>query len=140
MAAAAGLGVRRHRTRCNIAITATELELLECFGAEPSLSEADKPWCYCDATYQTVANGLGVTFKVHPSYADVEFIAVRDDHPIYELKAIGAADVRVLDFPGCDVFEIWLSKKEWLRIQLRPRFGIKHGFEHLPPWTGVADV
>ena len=81
-----------------------------------------------------------MTFKVHPSYVDVEFIAIRDDRPIYELKAIGAADVRVLDFPGCDVFEIWLSKKQWLRIELRPRFGIKHGFENLPPWTGVADL
>ena len=73
-------------------------------------------------------------------YVDVEFIAARKDWSIYELKAIGAEDVRVLDFPGCDVFEIWLSKKEWLRIQLRPRFCIKHGFERLPPWTGVAEI
>lgn len=93
-----------------------------------------------DSTYRTEAAGFNVTFKVHPSYKDIEFVAVRDDRPLYELKAIGVEDVCVLDFPGCDVFEIWLSKKEWLRIQLRPRFGIGHGFEKLPPWTGVADV
>lgn len=81
-----------------------------------------------------------MTFKIHPSYKDIEFSAIRDDRPLYELKAIGVEDVRMLDFPGCDVFEIWLSKKEWLRIQLRPRFGIVHGFEKLPPWTGVADI
>ena len=67
-------------------------------------------------------------------------MAVREGCPLYELKAIGVEDVRVLDFPGCDVFEIWLSKTECLQIQLQPRFGIMHGFEKLPPWTGVADI
>jgi hypothetical protein len=123
-----------------MAITATELDLLACFGAEPAPSEADKPWCYVDSTYTTEADGLKVSFKVHPSYKDVELVAAHDDRPLYELKAVGVEDVRVLDFPGCDVFEIRLSKREWLRIRLRPGFGIVHSFERLPPWSGVAET
>ncbi len=30
-------------------ITATELQLLACFGAEPQLREPTDPWCYNDA-------------------------------------------------------------------------------------------
>jgi hypothetical protein len=103
-------------------------------------AEPDKPWWYTDSTYKTQADGLKVTFTVQPSHHDIEFIAIRDNRPLYELKAIGVEDVRVLDSPGCDVFEIWLSKKEWLRIQLRPRFGITHGFEKRPSWTGAPDA
>jgi hypothetical protein len=110
-------------------ITATELELLACLGAEPTLSERGKPWCYVDSTYRIEVDGLKLMFKVHPAYHDVELVATLDDRPLYELKAIGIEDLRVRDFPGCDVFEIRLSGKEWLRIQLRPRFGIVHGFE-----------
>jgi hypothetical protein len=121
-------------------ITATELELLACFGAEPTFSEADKPWCYVDSTYVTELDGFNVNFKVHPSLKDVEFIAAHNGWRIYELKAIGVEDVRVLDVSGCDVFEVWLSKSEYLRIQVRPRFGIVHGFERLPGLTGVADL
>jgi hypothetical protein len=134
------LVVRPQKAEAAIAITATELELLACLGAEPTLAEPDKPWCYTDSMYEVTLDDLRVTLTIHPSYHDVEFVAARAGQPLYELKAIGVQDVRVLDFPGCDVFEIWLSKQEWLRVQLRPRFSIKHGFEKLPPWTGVADI
>ena len=104
------------------------------------LAEPNVSWYYTDSTYETITDGLNVTFTVHPSHRDIVLNVVRADRPFYELKAIGVEDVRVLDFPGCDVFEISLSKKEGLRIQLRPYFRITHGFEQLPPWTGVADV
>src|SRR6266566_6408929 len=119
------------------AITATELELLECFGAEPVLAEPEIPWCYTDATYTFEVDGLPVSFTVNPSYRDIRLVVSRKSRPFYELKAIGVDDVRILDFPGCDVFEIWLSAKEWLRIQIRPAFNMIHGFEKLPSWTGV---
>jgi hypothetical protein len=82
-------------------------------------------------------DGFLVSFKIHPSYKDVELVIVQSGPPLYELRAIGVHDVRVRDFPGCDVFEIWLTKKEWLRVQLRPRFSIVHGFDSTPAWTGV---
>jgi hypothetical protein len=127
-------------SRCTIAITATELELLACFAVEPTLSEPDKPWWYVDATYRVELEELLVTFKVHPSYKDVELLVVRNDRPVYDLTAIGVEDVRVSNIPGCDTFEIWITTKQLLRIQLRPRLGIVHRFEDLPPWTGVADL
>jgi hypothetical protein len=121
------------------AITATELDLLTCFAVEPALEEPAKPWHDTRVTYTIEVAALSVTFAVHPSYRDIESTICRAGWPLYEVKAIGTADVRVLGFPGCDVFEIHLTWREWLRVQLRPRFRRTHEYERPRAWRGVAD-
>jgi hypothetical protein len=112
-------------------ITVQEWQLLGCFGVEPQLLEPNVPWCYNDAAYVVEVDGLSVSFAVQPAYRDVRLIVRRDDQPLYELNAVGIEDMRVLDEPGRDIVEVRLSKREWLRVQLRPRFEITQGFDSL---------
>jgi hypothetical protein len=111
-------------------ITAKEWELLACFGVEPELAEPEIPWCYNDSVYAVELDGLLISCAIHPSYRDVRLIVRRGTQRLYELNAVGVADVRVLDEPGKDILEIRLSDQEWLRLQLRPTFEITEGYEN----------
>jgi len=109
-------------------ITATELELLACFGIEPHLIEPEAPWCYNDAVYAVQVNGLSVSFAVQPEYRDVRLI-VRDGAAVmFELNSMGVRDVRVIDEPGVDAVEVVMDEQSWLRLQLRPAFTITQQF------------
>ena len=81
-------------------ITATELELLACFGVEPRLRDADVPWCYNDAAYLVEMDGLSVSFAVQPSNRDVHLTISRGERRLFEFNAAGVADVRVVDERG----------------------------------------
>src|SRR5262249_40477428 len=98
-----------------MAITAQEWELLECFGVEPQLLDPGTPWCCNDATYVVEVDGLTVSLAVQPSYQDVRIIVRRDNQRVYELNAIGVADVRVPNEFGRDIVEVQLSERDWLR-------------------------
>lgn len=110
-------------------MTATELELLACFGVEPQLLDAHVPWCYNEATYLVEVDGLSVTFVVAPGYRDVELGVRRGEQRLLGLKAGGVRDVRVLDEPGVDAVEVLIAEGSWLRLQLRPSFEVTQGFE-----------
>ena|ERR1700748_2559197 len=105
-------------------ITAKELEFLACFGVEPRLLSPDEPWYYNDAAYIVEIDGLTVSFAIQPSYRDVRLLVRRNDQRLYELNALNVGDVRVIDEPGRDAIEIWLSNREWMVVQLRPSFEI----------------
>lgn len=107
---------------------ATELELLACFGVEPRLLDAGVPWCYNDAAYLVEVDGLSVSFAVAPGYRDVRLVVRRGDQRLFELTAVGAADVRVIDERGVDAVEVLLSAESWVRVQLRPAFEVTQGF------------
>jgi hypothetical protein len=112
-------------------ITATELQMLECFGVEPQVLDPNEPWCYNDALYLVELDGLSISFAVQPAYQDVRLIVHRGEQRLYELNAVGVRDVLVLDEPERDIVEVRLSEQEWLRLQLRPSFEITQGFERL---------
>jgi hypothetical protein len=109
-------------------VTATELEMLTCFGVEPRMLDVGIPWCYNDAAYSVEVDGLSVSFAVAPGYQDVRLIVRRGDERLFELNAVGVADVRVIDTPGVDAVEIVITHGSWLRLQLRPAFEITQGF------------
>jgi len=111
-------------------VTATELELLACFGVEPQLlwpGEAD-PWCYNDAAYLVEVDGFSVSFAVAPAYPDVRIIVRRGEQRVFEFRSLGVRDVRVIDERGVDAVEVVLAEQSWLRLQLRPAFEITQGF------------
>jgi hypothetical protein len=110
-------------------ITAQEWELLGCFAVEPQLLDPAAPWCYNDAVYVVEVDGLTVSFAIQPAYRDVRLIVRREGQRLYELNAVGVADVRVLDEPERDIVEVRLSEREWLRVQVRPRFEITQGLD-----------
>jgi hypothetical protein len=109
-------------------ITATELQLLECFGVEPKLLDPNDPWCYNDAAYLVELDGLSISFAVAPANRDVRLIVRRGERRVFELNAMAVADVRVVDEPSRDLVEIRLTEQSWLRLQLRPSFEITQSF------------
>ena len=109
-------------------IKATELELLACFGVEPQLLDVDVPWCYNDAAYLVEVDGLSVSFAVQPAYRDVRLIVRRAEQRLFEFRAVGVGDVRVIDERGIDAVEVVLAEQSWLRVQLRPAFEVTQGF------------
>jgi hypothetical protein len=111
------------------AITATELQFLECFEVEPVLLDPKDPWCYNDAAYLVEVDGLSVSFAIQPSYRDVRLIVRRGEQRLFELNATGVADVRVIDEPGVDTVEVLLTETALLRMQLRPVFLIEQEIE-----------
>jgi hypothetical protein len=113
-------------------VTATELELLACFGVEPLLLDANVPWCYNDAEYLVEVDGMTVSFTVAPGYSDVRIIVRRDDRRVFEFNSMGVRNVRVIDEPEVDAVEVALAEQSWLRLQLRPVFEITQGFAAEP--------
>ncbi|MSQ96256.1 MAG: hypothetical protein EXR98_17125 [Gemmataceae bacterium] len=114
-------------------ITATELQLLECFGVEPALLDlSNVPWCYNDALYQVEIDGYSISFTLHPVGRDVRLEVQRGNELHYELNALAVKDVRVLDEPGRDILEIEIADAESLRLQLRPSVQITHLLQR---WT-----
>ena len=110
-------------------ITATELEFLGCLGADPALTDDDVPWCYNTATYTTDLGGVTVTLVLQPSYRQLQLVARQGDRTLYELNAADVVDVLVLDEPGIDALDIQLSDRDWLRVTLRPAFGVSQRYE-----------
>lgn len=110
-------------------ITATELEMLACFGVEPRLLDAvDVPWYYNRATYEVEVDGLFVSFVLTVSSGDLTINVTRDERRLFAFKAMQVADVIAIDEPGVDAVEIILTEGSWLRMQLRPVFEITQGF------------
>src|SRR5262249_21213902 len=102
-AAAAGGRSRSAAWRIMNGITATELQLLACFGVEPHLLEARVPWCYNEAAYVLVLDDLSVSFAVQPSSRDLRLISCRGKRRLYGLHAVG-----VPTFAS-------LMSREWMR-------------------------
>ena len=108
-------------------ITATELELLGCFGVEPQLRDS-VVWFYNEANYSVVVGEYTVSFTLQPSYRDVSIRVWYADRVTFELTATSVTDVRVIDETGIDTVEIQLTPYHLLTMQLRPFFQITQRF------------
>ena len=109
-------------------ITATELELLSCFGVEPVLLEPDEIWYFNDSAYCVQVEGLSVSFAFQPYHRDVRIIVSRNGQRLFEFNSMGVADVKVIDEPGVDAVEVLMIERSWLRLQLQPVFEITQGY------------
>ena len=99
-------------------ITATELQLLACFGVEPVLLDPTDPWCYNDAAYTVDVDGYSGSFAVAPAYRDVRIIVIRGDRRIFEFNSMGVRDVRVIDEPRVDAVEVLLPHRPPQQVNL----------------------
>jgi hypothetical protein len=95
--------------------------------AEPQLLCDEVPWAYNEAVYQVEVDGLAISFVVAPATRDVRLIARRGERRVFELCAVGVADVRVDDERGVDAIKVQLSAGSWVRVQLRPTFEVMQG-------------
>lgn len=121
-------------------ITATELELLGCFGVEPRLFDASVPWCYNDSVYKFAIGDLAVSFAIQPACRDVRLIVYRGGTRLFEFNAVSVDDVRVIDKPGVDAVVVEMTEESWLRLQIRPVFEITQGFARGALHTTTPDL
>ncbi|WP_172205386.1 hypothetical protein [Niveibacterium sp. COAC-50] len=108
------------------AISADELDLLTFFECEPKLRDADVPWTYNDALYEFSLGELSLSCAVAPSYRDVRIILKSGTHILYELNAMGVADVRYHNEGNRELLEIELGNHDQLWVRLKPAIGICH--------------
>jgi len=107
-------------------ISATELDLLTFFEAEPSKRDAEVPWLYNDLLYEWQQESLSLTFAVAPSYKDVRIILKQADAAIYELNAVGVEDVRYHNDGGREALEVIIAPHDRLWISLKPHVFLGH--------------
>ena len=62
-------------------ITAEEWQLLSLFAVEPTLSDADVPWCYNHAVYEVRQGPLVLRCAIDPAYRDVQIVIEHDSSP-----------------------------------------------------------
>jgi hypothetical protein len=108
-------------------ITATELDLLACFGVEPQLRDSGAPWQYNSATYAVELDGWAVSFTIQPAYRELHLSLRRGGQRVLELTANSFTDLRVVDAPGQDAVEVQLSDRGWFMLQLRPTVEVIQG-------------
>ncbi len=112
-------------------ITATEYELLEFFGVEPTLSDPDNPggWYYNCAVYRIGSGCFAIEFEVSPSYGDVSVVVRNGESKWFEFSARNVDDVRVLADPSWEAVEISLRKGSKILMKTRPNLEITQSFE-----------
>ncbi len=94
--------------------------------------DGDVLCCYNNASYQVEVNGLSVSFTIAPGYRDLRHIVRCREQRLFEFKAVGVLDVRVIDEPGIHAVKLVLTEKPWLRLQLSLGFEVIHGMAVVP--------
>ena len=109
-------------------ITATELDLLTCFGVEPQLQDPGVPWQHNTATYAVEVDGWAVSFTIQPAYRELRLDLRRGGQRVLEMTANSFTDLRVVDEPGRDAVEVQLSERGWFLLQVRPTVEVVQGY------------
>jgi len=107
-------------------MSATELDLLTFFEAEPELLDPNDPWSYNDAAYHVQQGDLTLSFAVAPAYFDVRIILKRADATLYELNAMGVEDVTYGAHGGRETLKVSLSPENWVILTLKPGISLMH--------------
>ena len=98
-------------------ITAEEFELLSFFEVEPKLA-SDDPWPYADALYEVSQGALTLSVSIHPAYRDVRVVLKHDGKIVYEMNAMGVADVRYgKDDQAVEELEIALTDQDSVTLR-----------------------
>src|SRR5262245_10415344 len=109
-------------------ITATELDLLDCFGDEPQLRDPGVTWHDNGATYEVEVDGWAVSFTIEPAFRELRLTLQRGGQRVLELTANSFTDLRVVDEPGRDAIEVQLSERGWFMLQVRPAVEVIQGY------------
>jgi hypothetical protein len=101
-------------------ITASELDLLACFGVEPQLRDPGVPWQDNSATYEVEVDGVAVSFTIEPAFRELRLTIRRREQRLLELTANSFTDIRVIDEHDRSAIEVQLSERGWFMLQVRP--------------------
>jgi hypothetical protein len=112
-------------------IAATELELLSFFEVTPTATDADVVWFYNSLLYEVRLGGAEVSFRLDPSYRDIQLTVTFGNAVAYELKATQVADLIVHSTDQREALEIRFTGESSLWLVLRPTVSLWHDFESL---------
>lgn len=113
-------------------VTADEWQFLSFFEVEPTLADADVPWCYNQAVYEVSRGGLALSFAIDPAYRDVRILLQHDAHPLYEFNATAIHDVRYTKDDGHEHLEVVMSDRESILLRITPRIVLTHTYDGTP--------
>jgi hypothetical protein len=107
-------------------VTTEELELLGFFGVEPKRLDPDVPWPYNDFVYEVQRDETSLSFAVAPAYRDVRIVWKSDSRTLYELNAVGVADVKYHNDRGRESLEIVISSQDRVLLRIDPHICVMH--------------
>lgn len=113
-------------------VTAEEWQFLSFFAVEPTLADADVPWCYNEAVYKVSRGGLALSFAIDPAYCDLRIILQHDTHSLYEFDATAIHDVRYAKDDGHEQLEVVVSDRESILLRITPRIVLTHTYDGTP--------
>lgn len=110
-------------------VTIEEEELLSFFESEPDRASLDPIWLFDDSIYKAEANGLELTFAIHPSMKDVRLILLSNGHSVYELNATSVQDVRYSSGSGCEALTVVVNEREEIELLVKPNISVRHHYK-----------
>lgn len=106
-------------------ITAQEFEFLSFFEVEPKLA-SDDLWLFADVLYEVSQGALSLSVSIHPAYRDVRVILKHSGNTVYEMNAMGVADVRYgKNDQAVEELEIALTSQHSVTLRINPTIQIR---------------
>lgn len=113
-------------------ITAEEWQLLSFFTVEPTLLDADVPWCYNHVVYNVRQGAIILRCALEPAFRDVHIVVEFETKRLYELDAKAVKDVRYTNAEGVELLEVVISEHESLLLHVLPRIALTHRYDGTP--------
>jgi hypothetical protein len=113
-------------------ITAEEWQLLSFFAVEPTLVDANVPWCYNHAVYEVHQGEIVLCCAIEPAYRDVHIVVKYATERLYELNAKAVKDVRYTNDKGLEQLEVAINDHESLLLRILPRIELTHQYDGSP--------
>lgn len=113
-------------------ITAEEWQLLSFFAVEPTLVDADVPWCYNQAEYKVHQGTIILSCVIAPAYRDVQIVVRHETASLYEFDAKAVHDVRHTSAGGLEQLEVVITEHESLLLRIVPRISLTHRYDGTP--------
>jgi hypothetical protein len=105
-----------------------DLEFFAFFEAEPTLLDADVPWIYNTAVYETERDGYSVRLEISPSNSTLKVGVARAGREVaeaevaaftkLEISTNGGNETLIVRFGECDASALYLTMKPHVRLSV----------------------
>ena len=113
------------------ALSVDEFGLLNFFTVIPVQRDEDVPWVYNDSQYEIMRGQNQLSFAIAPAYRDVRIRLRANGVLLYELNAMGVADVKIHNDKGHEWLEVVASERHSIRLRIGPEISINEKLEDL---------
>ena len=105
-------------------IHSEEWEFANFFEIEPTLLENDIPWVYNQANYRRQINDHDLSFSIAPANKEVSIVLKFKDKTIYEFKALGIRDVKIISEKNNEILIVYIGEQESIILRIKPNIAI----------------